>query len=102
LGAGEDASARARPTPRARSCRQARRRRPEGRRHPRAGDGFCTPFLLVDGVCAGIWGRKKRARRIELTVEPARKLNRDEQAGVEAEAERIGVFLGPEPTLSIA
>ena len=24
-------------------------------------------FLLVDGVCAGIWSRKKGARRIELT-----------------------------------
>ena len=31
-----------------------------------------TPFLLIDGVCAGIWSRKKTAKRIELTVEPAR------------------------------
>jgi hypothetical protein len=61
-----------------------------------------TPFLLVDGVCAGIWSRRKRARRIELTVVPARKLTRDEKAGVEAEAERIGAFLGLEPALSIA
>jgi hypothetical protein len=60
-----------------------------------------TPFLVVDGVCAGIWGRKKRARRIELSVEPARKLTLDERAGVEAEAERIGAFLGLEPALSI-
>ena len=49
-----------------------------------------TPFLLIDGVCAGIWSRKKGAKKIELTVEPARKLSRDEKAGVEAEAERIG------------
>jgi hypothetical protein len=61
-----------------------------------------TLFLLVDGVCAGIWSRKKRARRIELCVVPARKLIRDEKAGVEAEAERIGAFLGLEPALSIA
>ena len=27
-----------------------------------------TPFLVVDGVCAGIWSRKKRAKEIELTV----------------------------------
>ena len=60
-----------------------------------------TPFLLVGGVCAGIWSRKKRAKRIELTVEPARKLSRDEQAGVDAEAERIGAFLALEPVLSI-
>ena len=60
-----------------------------------------TPFLLVDGVCAGIWSRKKSAKRIELTVEPARKLSRAERAGVEAEAERIGDFLALEPVLSI-
>jgi len=61
-----------------------------------------TPFLLVDGLCAGIWSRRKRAKRIELTVEPARTLSRGEKAGVEAEAERIGLFLGLEPILSIA
>ena len=35
-----------------------------------------TPFLLVDGVCAGIWRRRKRSRKIELTVEPAKSLTR--------------------------
>ena len=59
-----------------------------------------TPFLLVDGVCAGIWRRRKTAKRIELTVEPARRLTRAERAGVDAEAERIGAFLGLEPRLS--
>jgi hypothetical protein len=61
-----------------------------------------TPFLLVDGLCAGIWSRKKRAKKIELTVEPARPLTRAEKAGVVAEAERIGSFLSLEPILSIA
>jgi hypothetical protein len=60
-----------------------------------------TPFLVVDGVCAGIWRRRKTAKRIELTVEPARKLTRAERAGVDAEAERIGAFLGLEPRLTI-
>jgi hypothetical protein len=60
-----------------------------------------TPFLLVDGLCAGIWSRKKTAKRIELTVEPARKLTRAETAGVAAEAERIGAFLGLEPKLTL-
>ena len=59
-----------------------------------------TPFLLVDGVCAGIWSRKKRVKQIELTVVPARKLDRGERAGVEAEAARIGSFLGLEPVLT--
>jgi hypothetical protein len=53
-----------------------------------------TPFLLIDGICAGIWGRKKTAKRIELVVEPARGLTRAERAVVAAEADRIGAFLG--------
>jgi hypothetical protein len=60
-----------------------------------------TPFLLIDGVCTGIWSRKKRAKKVELTVEPARKLTRDERAGIDAEAQRIGAFLGLEPALAI-
>lgn len=60
-----------------------------------------TPFLLVDGLCAGIWARKKTAKAIELRVEPARKLTGAEKAGVEAEAERIGDFLGLEPVLTL-
>jgi hypothetical protein len=60
-----------------------------------------TPFLVVDGVCAGIWSRKKRAKRIELTVEPARKLSPNEKTGIEAESERIGAFLGLEPALTL-
>lgn len=61
-----------------------------------------TPFLLIDGLCAGIWSRTKRSKRIELAVEPARRLTRAERAGVEAEAERIGSFLGLEPQLSFS
>lgn len=60
-----------------------------------------TPFLVVDGICAGIWSRKKKAKRVELTVEPARKLTRAETAAVTEEAERIGAFLGLEPKLSL-
>ncbi|MGZ8696969.1 MAG: DNA glycosylase AlkZ-like family protein, partial [Gaiellaceae bacterium] len=60
-----------------------------------------TPFLLIDGVCAGIWSRRKSAKKVELTVKPARKLTKLERAGVEAEAARIGTFLGLEPALSL-
>lgn len=61
-----------------------------------------TPFLVVDGLAVGIWKRRKTAKRIELTVEPARKLTRAEAAGIAEEAERIGVFLGLEPRLEVA
>jgi hypothetical protein len=60
-----------------------------------------TPFLLIDGLCAGIWGRKKGAKTIELTVEPARPLSSDEKARLEDEAERIGAFLALEPVLTL-
>jgi hypothetical protein len=59
-----------------------------------------TPFLVVDGLCAGIWSRKKTAKRIELTVEPARRLTRAERAALGDEAERLGTFFGLEPALS--
>jgi Winged helix DNA-binding domain len=58
-------------------------------------------FLLIDGVAAGMWERKKRGKRIELTVAPVRKLKRAERAGLEAEAQRIGAFLGHEPALTV-
>jgi Winged helix DNA-binding domain len=60
-----------------------------------------TPFLVIDGMCAGIWRRKRTARRIELAVEPARRLRRAERAGLDEEAERIGAFLGLEPRLLV-
>ena len=59
-----------------------------------------TPLLVVDGLAAGIWRRKKTAKLIELTVEPARKLTRAERAAIVDEAERIGAFLGLEPRLT--
>ena len=61
-----------------------------------------TAFLVVDGVCAGIWRRKKGAKKIELTVEPARELTTPEREAVEAEAGRIGAFYGLEPVVTLA
>ncbi len=58
-------------------------------------------WLLVDGIAGGMWERKKRTRKVELTVEPFRKLTRAQRALVDAEAERIGAFLGLEPELTV-
>ena len=58
-------------------------------------------FLMIDGVAAGLWERKKRGKRIELQVTPCRKLTRAERAEIDAEAERIGAFLGLEPLLTV-
>jgi hypothetical protein len=59
-------------------------------------------MLLIDGIAAGLWERKKRGKRIELQVHPVRKLTRDERAQLDEEAARIGAFLGLEPVLLTA
>jgi hypothetical protein len=58
-------------------------------------------FLLVDGIAAGLWERKKRGKRIELAVTPAKRLTRAQHKELEHEAERIGSFLGCEPVLTL-
>jgi hypothetical protein len=55
-------------------------------------------FLLVDGVAAGLWERKKRAKSLELTVAATRGVNR---AALAREAERYAAFLGVEPVLTV-
>lgn len=60
-----------------------------------------VPTLLIDGVVAGIWRRAKRGKRVEITVEPARRLTRVERKALADEAERIGAFLDAEPTLTV-
>jgi hypothetical protein len=61
-----------------------------------------VPTLVLDGVVAGIWRREKRGRRIEISVEPARRLSGQERRALEGEAERIGRFLGVDPVVSVA
>jgi hypothetical protein len=60
-----------------------------------------VPTLLIDGVVAGIWRRAKKSKKVEIVVEPAGRLGAKERGAVEAEAERIGAFLGAEPELRI-
>jgi hypothetical protein len=47
-------------------------------------------LLLVDGVAAGLWERKRRGRRLEITVTPAVRLTRAQRAELEQEAGRFG------------
>jgi hypothetical protein len=60
-----------------------------------------TRLLLVDGIAAGLWERKKRGSRIELQARLARRLGKAARADLEREAERVGAFLGLEPVLSV-
>jgi Winged helix DNA-binding domain len=58
-------------------------------------------FVLVDGIAAGLWERKRRGRRIELRVRLARRAGKAVRAELELEAERVGAFLGLEPELDV-
>jgi hypothetical protein len=55
-------------------------------------------FLLADGVAAGLWERKKSAKRLELAVASAGRVNR---AALKAEVDRFAAFLGVEPLLRL-
>jgi winged helix DNA-binding protein len=60
-----------------------------------------TRLVLVEGVAAGLWERKKRGKRIELRARLAPRVTKAARAELEREAERIGVFLGLEPVLEV-
>lgn len=60
-----------------------------------------TRLVLVDGVAAGLWERRKRGRRIELRVRLANRLGKAARADLAREAERVGAFLGLEPVLAV-
>lgn len=58
-------------------------------------------LVLVDGTAAGLWERRKRGRRIELQVRLVRRPAKARLAELECEAERVGAFLGLEPSLEV-
>ena len=61
-----------------------------------------TRLVVVDGIAAGLWDRRKRGKRIELDVRLARRLPKTGTAALKREAERLGTFLGLEPVLRIS
>jgi hypothetical protein len=56
-------------------------------------------FVLADGVAAGLWERKKTAKRLELSTAPSGRVNR---TALRREAERYAEFLGVQPELTFA
>ena len=61
-----------------------------------------TRLVVVDGIAAGLWDRRKRGKRIELDVRLARRLPKSATTALQREAERLGAFLGLEPVLRIS
>jgi hypothetical protein len=59
-------------------------------------------FVVIDGVAAGLWERKKRGKRLDLHIVPAGRLTKAQRAQLDAEAERVATFLGLEPAVTLA
>jgi DNA glycosylase AlkZ-like len=60
------------------------------------------PLLLLDGVVAGMWQRRQRAKAVDITVTPIVALTPHQREQLEAEAARIGAFLGVQANLTVA
>jgi hypothetical protein len=60
-----------------------------------------TRLVLVDGVAAGLWERKRRGRRIELQVRLAGRVGKAASTELLRETERLGAFLGLEPVVTL-
>lgn len=72
--------------------------------HARAvwtGGGFIKPTLTVDGRAVATWSSTRRARHLEVTVEPFAELPGQLRAGLEAEVADLGRFLAIAATLAI-
>ena len=65
------------------------------------GQAGVRPVLLVDGVVAGVWGLKRHANRLAVTVEAVTTLSKRQVGGTEVEVERLGRFLGMNAELTL-
>ncbi len=59
------------------------------------------PVLLIDGVVGGVWHQRRSGRRVEITVEPLRRLTAAQGRALEAEVALVGRVLEAEPVLTI-
>lgn len=64
--------------------------------------GWVSPVLLIDGAAAGVWKYKRRGDRLNVVVEPFRKLSRIEVELVKDEAGKLGEFTGTKAHLDFA
>jgi hypothetical protein len=59
------------------------------------------PTLLVGGVVAGVWERRREGRRLVVRVEPFGPLSAAQRRGLEREASRVGEILEASATLEL-
>jgi hypothetical protein len=63
---------------------------------------WVSPVVSIDGEAAGVWEQRERRGRVALTVSPFGGLPRPVRQGIEAEAERLGRFLGKPVDVEVA
>jgi hypothetical protein len=50
--------------------------------------------LLIDGIAAGVWAKKKRGKTLEIRVDPFHPLSSTNKRSIREEANSLGEFLG--------
>jgi hypothetical protein len=56
--------------------------------------GWISPVVLIGGRVAGVWKHESAGTRVEVSVEPFRKLGAAHRKAIASEADRLGKFLG--------
>ncbi len=64
--------------------------------------GWLSPVVLVGGRVVGVWSYRRRAGRLHVELEPFARFPAAVRAGIEAEAEDLGRFLGAEAEVAFA
>lgn len=62
--------------------------------------GWVSPVLLSGGMAAGVWSYQRKAGRIEVVVEPFRRVSAAHKREIAGEADRLGEFLDAPATIS--
>ena len=70
-------------------------------RHVQAGGGWIHPAVVVQGEVVGTWRQERSGGRLAVRVRPFEALGEDVLAGLKAEAEDVGRFLGAEAALAL-
>jgi Winged helix DNA-binding domain len=63
--------------------------------------GWVSPVLVVNGRLAGVWKLEHKGTIVSVAIEPFARLPRWTRAHIEAEAERLAVFLRGDLELTI-
>lgn len=64
-----------------------------------AGGGIVHPTVMVDGRAVGIWKSRREKKHFVVMVEPFERFTPEVYAGIEAEVQDVGRFLGGEVKL---